>query len=161
MKSYRKTSSIVDSLTSGSNIMGATGLPRAALRRIFADSGLFGTQSLLSAPEKAMVYTELQLPAGAVPALPATDEIPNPWRTSAMRSLVRVFLRREMQWYERHVALARWFGIEDRVIAEVVRTVQTAMFLYGAAVQVPQDVTVCNVAPTANANADLLSRVAA
>lgn len=161
MKTLRRTSLTIASLFAGSNILGATGLPRAALRQIFAERGLFGTESLLSAPEQAMVYAELQLPAGAVPALPATDEIPGLWRTSAMRSLVRGVLHREVVCCERQLQLARWFGIEDRVIAEVVRTVQTAVALYGAPVRAGRDVTVGSVSTNPNANADLLSAVAA
>lgn len=155
MKRFGKETSIASSasFTAGSNILGATGLPRAALRGLFAQRGLFGAESALTRHEQAGIYAELQLPAGTVPGLSTTQEIADPWRIAAIRSLAREVLRPENDGFEPHAALARSFGIEDRVATEVIRTVRTAKLLYGVGVRIRQDVAVCNVAPVRDAMA--------
>lgn len=154
MNTIRKTSSALSSFTFGSNIAGATGMPRAMLRRLFSERGLFGAESALTRHEQAGIHAELQLPAGAVPAMAAVDEIPDHWRIAAIRSIARMVLRDEVDAYDRLTTFARRFGIEDRVTSEVARTVRTAMFLYGAGVSIRRDVEVRGVEQTAEANAE-------
>ena len=152
MNLNREMSSVTKSCFPGSNILGATGLSPACLRRVFSTRGLFGAGSTLTGLEQATVYAELQLSAGAVPPLPASEEVPNHWRLGLIRALVREILRQDIHRYERQAQFARRFGVPGDVLSEVTRTVRTAMLVYGAGAPVQQEVEVATVTPTQGAN---------
>lgn len=147
-------------LAANSNILGATGLSRGALRRLYAENGLFGADSSLSALEQAGIYAELQLPAGSVPPHRATQEVPNHGRIAAIRAVARNVLRRESGSHESQLALARQVGVQDRVIAEIVRTVCASMIVFGVGGRVCEDVALGVTASMAG-NTDVAADLAA
>lgn len=134
------------------NIVGVTGLSRACLRRLFSESVLFGAESALSGFEQAGVYTELQLPAGEYMPAVSTFDVPDHWRIAAIRSIARSILRQDVDAYERQLDLARRIGVGDEVLTEVVRTVQTAMLVYGAGTVMQRSAGLAIVNPGAGAN---------
>ena len=130
-----------------SNLLGVTGLTRASLRALFAETGLFGRDSDLSLREQRAVYAELQLPAGSVPPSVTSGEVDEAWRIAALRSFVRaVLLQGGDAAIDQVRALALSFGIPQRVLRETERVMRNATLVFGASRPATSDVKLVELA---------------
>lgn len=129
MNLFERRATRTHCLVASSGLLGATGLSRTALRGVFAEIGLFGRDTPLSAREQAAVYAELRLPAGAVPVIA--------WKETAAdaATALRVFAR-EVLVQRGVVSAEAWTqaslsGLDERVLRETLRAVRHAVLLYG------------------------------
>jgi hypothetical protein len=144
--------------SSSTNILGATGLSRAALRSVFAETGLFGRDSSLPVNEQAAVYAELQLPAGAVPPIASSHELNGTRSIEALRGFTRWIQQHDGNCTDAIWSLAASGGVAEGTLLETLHVVRSATLLYGAGRPSRRDVQLARLplAPAGDERVSLL-----
>lgn len=114
--------------TYASNILGATGLSRAALAAMFRNDGVFGRDSNLAAAEQAALQSRL----APIPGLRTAAILPRQTsRLSAVSALTDALVAQDKAAVRQQVVAAQAAGMSESAIAEIVTVVDNVRVVFG------------------------------